>query len=227
MRDNGARFHFALDSAMPSLPPLVRTALVSTLLIALLPSLSGCATALVATGGVGVLALHDRRSFGTQTDDESTEWKAAARLPEKYRDSAHLNFTSYNRKLLITGEVPSEQARQEILAIVGRIEGLRQIHDESATMPPASLASRSRDSLTDAKVKTRLIEDKQISANHFKVVTERGIVYLMGIVGEREGKIAIEIARTTDGVRRVVSLFEVLGDAELRRLNPPAPVENR
>ena len=197
-----------------------------------LPALNGCATAVVATGGVGALALHDRRSFGTLTDDESTEWKAAARVPEKYRDSAHLNFTSYNRKLLITGEVPNEQARQEIMASLRPIEGIRQIHDESAVMPPSSLAARSRDSLTDAKVKARLIEEKQISANHFKVVTERGTVYLMGIVGEREGKIAIEIARTTDGVRRVVSLFEVVGDAELRRLNPPvpsapAPVENR
>ncbi|WP_371325152.1 BON domain-containing protein [Dechloromonas sp. ZY10] len=201
-------------------------------LVSLLPSLSGCATAVVATGGVGALALHDRRSFGTLTDDESTEWKAAARLPEKYRDSAHLNFTSYNRKLLITGEVPNEQARQEIQASLRGIEGIRQIHDESAVMPPSSLAARSRDSLTDAKVKARLIEDKQLSANHIKVVTERGTTYLMGLVGERESKIAIEIARTTDGVRRVVSLFEILSDAELRRhapppASPPAPVESR
>lgn len=196
-----------------------------------LPALNGCATAVVATGGVGALALHDRRSFGTLTDDESTEWKAAARVPEKYRDSAHLNFTSYNRKLLITGEVPNEQARQEIMASLRPIEGIRQIHDESAVMPPSSLAARSRDSLTDAKVKARLIDDKQLSANHIKVVTERGTTYLLGLVSDREARIATEIARTTDGVRRVVSLFEILGDAELRRVNPPpnapAPVESR
>lgn len=197
-----------------------------------LPALNGCATAVVATGSVGALALHDRRSFGTLTDDESTEWKAAARVPEKYRDSAHLNFTSYNRKLLITGEVPNEQARQEIMASLRPIEGIRQIHDESAVMPPSSLAARSRDSLTDAKVKARLIDDKQLSANHIKVVTERGTTYLLGLVSDREARIATEIARTTDGVRRVVSLFEILGDAELRRVNPPppnapAPVESR
>lgn len=197
-----------------------------------LPALNGCATAVVATGGVGALALHDRRSFGTLTDDESTEWKAAARVPEKYRDSAHLNFTSYNRKLLITGEVPNEQARQEIMASLRPIEGIRQIHDESAVMPPSSLAARSRDSLTDAKVKARLIDDKQLSANHIKVVTERGTTYLLGLVSDREARIATEIARTTDGVRRVISLFEILGDAELRRVNPPppnapAPVESR
>lgn len=193
--------------------------------------LQGCFTAILATGGVGAMAIHDRRSVGVQTDDELLEWKAASRIPEAYRTSAHVNFTAFNRRLLVTGEAPNEQARREIISALSGLD-LRQIIDELAIMPAASFGSRGKDSLLDAKVKARLIEEKQLSANHVKVVAERGNIYLMGLVTAAEAKVALEVASTTEGVLKVISIFEVLSASELRSANHPAPaklapVENR
>jgi len=198
------------------------------------------AAALIAGGAAAtVLSVNDRRSTGTQTDDETTEWKAAAKIPAQYKDGTHANFTSYNRILLITGEVFSEDAKQAIGNAVTQVEGVRQVHNELIVAPTTSLGARSNDSFIDSKVKARLVDSNQISANHIKVVTERGQTYLMGIVSERESKVAIAVARTTDGVRKVINLLEVLPDEDIRRLDshaigahkapPPAsaPVESR
>lgn len=204
-----------------------------------LPMLAGCVPAVVVGGAaVGVMSAHDRRSTGTQTDDESTEWKAAARIPAQYKDGSHANFTSYNRILLITGEVYSDEAKQAIGEAATRIEGVRQVHNELTIGPISSLGSRSTDSYIDSKVKARLVDSNQISANHIKVVTEKAVAHLMGMVSEREARVAVAVARTTDGVRKVVNVMEILPDADIRRIDnqalgsrtpPPqaAPVENR
>lgn len=212
--------------------------LAATMLLSL-PVLQGCLPAVVVGGAaVGVMSAHDRRSTGTQTDDESIEWKAASRVPAQHKDGSHLNFTSYNRILLITGEVYNAEGKQAIQDAMSRIEGVRTVHNEVTVGPISSMGSRSTDSFIDSKVKARLVDSNQISANHIKVVTEKAVTHLMGIVTEREAKIAVDIARTTDGVRKVVNVMEILPDADIRRLDnqvvgartpPPAtaPVETR
>lgn len=213
--------------------------LAAATLIVALPMLQGCFPAVVVGGAaVGVMSIHDRRSTGTQTDDETTEWKARNRVPAQYGETAHVNFTSYNRRVLITGEVPNDEAKAIIEAETRKIEGVREVYNELGVGPIASLGSRSNDSYIDSKVKARLVDSNQISANHIKVVTERAITHLMGIVNEREAKVAVAVARTTAGVRKVVNLLEIVDEAETRRLDeqalgsrktPPqsAPVETR
>ena len=215
-------------------------ALSLTLLALSLPVLQGCVPAVIATGAaVGVMSIHDRRSTGTQADDQGTEWKASAAVPEAAKANSRVNFTSYNRRLLITGEVPNEATKAAVEQEARKIIGVREIYNELGIGPVSPLSSRSNDSFIDSKVKARLVDSNQISANHIKVITERGITHLMGIVTDREAKVAVTIARTTAGVRKVVNLLEVLPDAEIRRLDTqalgsqrntptaPPPVETR
>ena len=216
-----------------------RLTLAAAALVATLPFLQGCVPAVIVGGAAaGVMTAHDRRSTGTQTDDETAEWKAMQSIPAQYKELTHANFTAYNRRLLITGEAPSEEAKSGIEAKVRMIDGLREVYNELGIGPASSLGSRSTDSFITSKVKARLVDTNQVSANHIKVVTERGIVYLMGIVSEREAKVAVAVARTTDGVRKVVNVMEVVSEDETRRIdnltlgarNPPpqsAPVEKR
>lgn len=217
-----------------------KLSLAALALIVTLPGLQGCVeVALLGTAAAsGVMSAHDRRSTGTQTDDETTEWKANNHVPAQYKDTAHVNFTSFNRRLLITGEVPNEEAKSVIESEVRKIEGVKDVYNELGIGPATPLSSRSNDSFITSKVKARLVDSNQISANHIKVLTERGIVFLMGIVNEREAKVAIAVARTTAGVVKVVNVLEVVGEDETRRLDqqmlgarktPPAsaPVENR
>lgn len=207
--------------------------------IGLLPLLQGCVPALLATGAaVTVISAHDRRSTGTQADDETAEWKGSNRLPARYRDTAHVNFTAFNRILLVTGEVPDEAARDAIGAMAGQIEGIRKVHNELVVGPVASLSSRGNDAFISSKFKARLLDSNQLSANHIKPLTENGTLFVMGLTNEREAQVAIAIARTTDGVRKVVNVMEVIPESETRRIDnallgartpPPAtaPLESR
>ena len=211
-----------------------RLGLAAATLIVALPLLQGCFPAVVGGAAVGVMSIHDRRSTGTQTDDETTEWKATQRIPVQYQESSHVNFTSYNRNLLITGEVPNAEAKSAIETAARQLEGVREVYNELGIGPASSFGSRSKDSYIDSKVKARLVDTQQISANHVKVVTERAVTHLMGIVNEREAKVAVQVARTTAGVIKVVNLLEVVSDAEIRRIDEQlrgkqnaAPVENR
>jgi osmotically-inducible protein OsmY len=213
--------------------------LAAAALIIALPMLQGCVPAVIVGGAAaGVISAHDRRTTGTQADDETIEWKGSSRIPAQYKEPSHVNFTSFNRVLLITGETPSEEAKQAIGDAAAKIEGVKLVHNELTIGAPTSLSSRSNDSFIDSKVKARLVDSNQISANHIKVVTEKAVTHLLGVVNEREAKVAVAVARTTDGVRKVVHVMEVLPDADIRRLdnevfgarNPPpasAPVENR
>jgi osmotically-inducible protein OsmY len=212
--------------------------LAAAALITVLPMLQGCVPAIIGGAAVGVMSAHDRRSTGTQADDETTEWKASNHVPDQYKTFSHINFTSYNRRVLITGEVPSEEAKSAIEAETRKLDGVREVYNELGIGPASTLGSRSTDSFIDSKVKARLVDSNQVSANHIKVVTERAVVHLMGIVNAREAKVAVDVARTTAGVRKVVNVLEVIGDDDARRLdnqvigarNPPpasAPVETR
>ncbi len=212
--------------------------LAAAALIVALPMLQGCVPALIGGAAVGVMSAYDRRSTGTQADDQTTEWKASGRIPDQYKNFSHVNFTSFNRRVLITGEVPSEDAKAAIEAETRKIDGVREVYNELGIGPVSSLGSRSTDSDIDSKVKARLVDSNQLSANHIKVVTERAIVHLMGIVNAREAKVAVDVARTTAGVKKVINLMEIVGEDDTRRIdnetlgarNPPpatAPVENR
>ncbi|MDR2186792.1 MAG: BON domain-containing protein [Azonexus sp.] len=213
--------------------------LAALALLAVLPMLSGCFPAVVTGAAVGVMSAHDRRSLGTQTDDQTMEIKAIGRLPAPYQNQSHVNITVYNKRLLLTGEAPNAEAKAAAEAEMRKIEGVREVYNELGVGPVSSLGNRSNDSYITSKVKGRLVDSKQISANHVKVVTERGITFLMGIVNEREARVAVEVARTTSGVLKVVNIFEILDEAETRRIDSqfsgqasstaaqPAPVEQR
>lgn len=195
---------------------------VGVVIMSVLPLLAACAPAvLVAGAAVGMMSIHDRRSTGVQADDELTEWKARNRLPSRYADTAHINFTAFNRVLLVTGEVPDEAARREIGELAEKIEGIRKVHNELVVGQLASLSSRGNDAFISSKYTARLVESRSVSANHVKPFTEGGTLFLMGVVSDKEARAAIEIARTTDGVRKVVSLLEQLPDADIRRIDSP------
>jgi len=219
-----------------------RLALAATALVATLPFLAGCVPAVIATGAtVGVMSAQDRRSTGVQTDDEGIEWKALQSVPERYAAASHVNFTSFNQRLVITGEVPSEEARTAIGQQAAQVLGVKEVINETTVGPASALSARSNDAYITSKVKARLVDEKTLSANHVKVFTEAGVTYLMGIVTDREAKVAVTIARTTEGVRKVVNVMEVRSDAEINRLTTmptmgtsaptqppqPAPVEHR
>lgn len=202
---------------------------LAAVLIAALPLLQGCVPAVIATGtAAGVMTVQDRRQAGVQAQDETIEWKALQSVPPQYAATAHLNFTSFNKHLLITGEVAGDEAKSAIGNEAGKIAGVKTVYNETTIGPASSLTGRSNDSYITSKVKARLVDEKYLSANHIKVVTEAGTTFLMGIVSEREAKLAVIIARTTDGVRKVVNLLEVVSDGEIRRLDTqPATVETR
>ncbi len=216
-----------------------KLALTAALLVTAVPALQGCFPA-VATGvGVGVMAALDRRPLGVQTDDETIEWKASSRVSDKFGKENHINLTSYNRKVLISGETPSEDNKARIGEIVRSVEGVQGVWNELYVGPSSSLSGRSTDTYTTSKVKARFVDSGQFSANHVKVITEAGVVFLMGVVNEREAQAAVQVTRTTSGVRKVVNVMEVVPESETRRLDSstanrsaaqpaaqPAPVES-
>ena len=202
----------------PLLPGRRSWLALATLSLAL-PALQGCFGVAVAGATVGALAVSDRRSIGVQTDDEAIELKAANRLSKEIRDRSHVNFTSYNRRVLLTGEVPDEATKARVAEETSRIENVQGVWNELVVGANSSLSTRSNDAYVTSKVKARFIDANQFGAHHVKVVTEAGTVFLLGIVSEREAKAAVQVARTTSGVRRVVNVMQVINDAEVRRID--------
>lgn len=189
-------------------------------LLAVASLLGACVPALLVTGAAGTaISYHDRRSTGIQADDETSEWRGRNRVPPAYSDSANVNFTAFNRSLLVTGEVPNAQARADIGDMAERIEGIRRVHNELQIAAVSTLASRSNDVFISSKYKARLLDNDRVASNHIKPVTENGVLFLMGIVNEGEAVAAINLARTTASVRKVVNLLEVLPDADIRRID--------
>ena len=192
----------------------------------LLSMLGACAPLMFAGVAGTALVASDRRTSGAQLEDESIEIRAQSRIRDNLGERVHINVTSYNRQVLLTGEVTAEKDRQGALQLVERIENVKSVVNELSVMPMSNLSERSNDLLISAKVKASYVDSKDLFASAFKVVTERGVVYLMGRVTQREAKSATEKTRNVNGVNKVVRLFEIISEEELRGLlPPPAPAE--
>ena len=190
------------------------TPMLAALLAALLagPLLSACAPIIVAAGvGAGALIATDRRSTGAQLDDTTIETKLTTEAGTRWGDRIHLNVTSYNGNVLLSGEAPDSAIVDEIVALARRTDRVRTVYNEMLVAPTTDLSARTNDTYVTSKVKTRFIEANRFPATYVKVVTERKVVYLMGIVSRAEADAAADIASTTSGVERVVRLFEITG----------------
>lgn len=186
-------------------------------------ALSACAPLLIGGAVVGgALVATDRRTSGTMLEDEAIELKAGNRLREALGDRGNINVTSYNRIVLLTGDVPETADKAKAEQAVARVDNVRTVFDELIVGFPRSVVGRSRDGLLTSKVKASFIDAKDIFANSIKVVTSSQTVYLMGRVTEREATRAAEIARGVDGVQKVVRVFEVIGEGELANTQPKA-----
>ncbi|WP_293604808.1 BON domain-containing protein [Polaromonas sp. UBA4122] len=182
--------------------------------------LSGALTAcvpLVVGGAVagGSMLATDRRTSGTQLEDEGIELRALSRIRSNVGERGHVSLTSYNRQVLLTGEVPNAQDKQLVEQIVSRVENVNSVVNELAVMGNSSLTQRSSDILVTGNVKARLLDARDLQSNAFKVVTARGITYLMGLVTQREADRATAVVRATTGVQKVVRIFEILSEGEL------------
>jgi osmotically-inducible protein OsmY len=190
---------------------VTRLLLVAALAAATL-SLSACVPLVVAgAAGTAALVATDRRSAGAQVDDTAIESKVAAHAAQRYGDRAHVSTTSYNGIVLLTGEVPDAAAKADVAAFARATDRVRSVHDELVVAPPSELSARTNDTYLTSVVKSRFLEaTDRFSATHVKVVTDRGVVYLMGVVRRPEGDAAAQIAASTRGVARVVKVFEYL-----------------
>ena len=189
--------------------------------------LQGCVEMAAVGAGAAVLSHVDRRTTGTQVEDEGIELRASNRIIERYGDKVHFNVTSFNRGVLLTGEVPDAMAQEDIGKIAAGVPGVRGVTNELRVAGIASYSSRANDSGITGKVKARFLDAGRFNAIHVKVVTEAGVVYLLGIVTEKEAADATEVARTTGGVRKVVRVFEYCqpGDAACRPREQPKAAE--
>lgn len=191
-------------------------------LVLSLTALSGCAP-LVVGGAMmgGALVATDRRTAGTQLEDQGIELKAAMRLKEQLGDRVHLNVNAYNRVLLLSGEVKDEADKQRAQTLASQVDNVARVVNELQVGFISSLSSRSNDLVLAAKIKATLIDARDLMSNAFQVVVERGEVYLMGRVTEREAHRATELVRGIPGVQKVVRVFDILSEEELARLVPP------
>jgi osmotically-inducible protein OsmY len=197
-----------------TLRPLVKIMLGS----ALLASLSGCFEMVVGSAVMGTVAAVDRRTFGAQTEDTAIVVKGDVRVAKIVGKEGHVNVNSFNRRALLTGEVKDEATKAAIERDVASIEGVQSVANEVEVAGASSLTSRSSDTIITTKVKAGLVDMKTISVNSFKVVTERGTVYLMGRVTQREGTVGADVARGVSGVQKVVKIFDYISEDELRAL---------
>ena len=199
---------------------------MSVLCGAMLASLSGC-VALVAGGAIsGTLAATDRRTLGAQTEDRAIEVKGGIKLNNVVGDAGHININSFNRRALLTGEVRDEAMKAAAERELRAIEGVLSVINELEIAGPSSYTSRSNDALITTKVKASLVDMKDISANSYQVVTERGVVYLQGRVTQREGQIGADVARGVSGVNKVVKVFEYITEEEWKSYQPSKPAGN-
>jgi osmotically-inducible protein OsmY len=172
-------------------------------------ALAGCELAVLGAATTAAYSIaEDRRTSGTQIDDESIQFRAKSRVTDRFGDKVHVTVTSFNRTALLTGEAPDGATREEAGKIVLGVPNVRSVANELQLAAPSSRSSRINDEIITTKVKGRLIDSGKVSIVHVKVVTEAGVVFLMGLVTEAEAEHAVQIARTTGGVVKVVKLFE-------------------
>lgn len=195
--------------------PLMRVLLGATLLL----SLQGCVEMMVGTAVVGTIAATDRRTLGAQTDDKAIVLKAEARIPALIGDAGHVNIASFNRKVLLTGEVRDNATRATVENEIAGIQGVQGVVNEMVVAERSNYTARGNDSLITGKVKASFVDTKSLAANAIKVVTERGVVYLMGRVTQREGQRAAEVTQGVSGVVRVVKVFDYINEDELREID--------
>jgi osmotically-inducible protein OsmY len=202
--------------------------IVATALICLsLPALQGCVPA-VATGiGAGALMIVDRRAGETYLADEAIEIRSLNRISEKFGDKVHVNVTSYNMKVLLTGEVPDEGIKAELEKAIAGVTNVKGVTNEVQIAGISSFSARSNDTYITSKVKARFIDANKFQVNHVKVVTEAGTVFLLGLVTRKEAEDAAEIARTTAGVKKVVRVFEYIEFKDAQRLDNRPPEETK
>ena len=189
-------------------------------LLVLTLGLSACAPVMVGGMVGGAMVASDRRTTGIQMEDEGIEQRSASARRENFGDKEHVNFTSYNRQVLMTGEVSSNQVRQQVEQLISRVENVRAVVNELAIGPASSIGDRTSDVLLVAKVKAAMVDSEDVFANVFKVVAERGTVYLMGRVTQREAQRATDVVRGVSGVKRVVRVFEYITEDDLRAMQP-------
>ena len=187
-----------------------RRILVPLVLAAVVPALQGCFPLAVTGMGAAALMAGDRRTTGIYVEDENIEWKFVGRVRQDNR-GAHVNATSFNRRVLLTGQAPTEDEKRRIEQVARGIENVREVVNEITVGPVLSLATRGNDALITSNVKARMVNNGRFSPNHIKVVTENNVVYLMGLVNQSEADAATEVARTASGVSRVVKVFEYAG----------------
>jgi osmotically-inducible protein OsmY len=190
-----------------------------------LASALGACVPLVLGGAAvgGALVATDRRTSAAQLEDETIEFRGRSRVRDAMSGRGNVNLLSYNRQVLVSGEVPTAQEKQQVEQIVSRIENVRGVVNELALMPNSSFNQRSSDALVTGRVKAAMIDARDLSATAFKVVTERGIVYLMGRVTQREANRATEITRSIPGVERVIRVLEVISEEDLQNLAAGQP----
>ncbi|MFD2301133.1 BON domain-containing protein [Paracidovorax citrulli] len=212
-----------------TLQTLTRTTGAVLAAVALGTVLSACAPLMIGGAAVGTMMAADRRTAGTQVEDETIELRAGNRLRDNFGNRVHVNVTSYNRQVLLTGEVPSQQDKERVEQAVLTVENVRSVVNDLAVMSASTLPQRANDALITGKVRASLVDAKDLFATAFKVVTERNTVYLMGRVTQREADRATDIARGVNDVRKVVRVFEIVSEQELARgfsqqPQGPAPV---
>ena len=180
------------------------------LLLGILVILNSCAALVVGSAAAGANVAHDKRTTGTFIEDEAIELKSLKAIFEdkELSKQTHLNITSFNTIVLVSGEAPTEELRERTIQIVRNIPKVSHVHNEISIAGPSSLMSRSGDTFITTKVKTKLIVEKNLDGTHVKVVTENGVVYLMGLLNREDADKATEIARQTGGVQKVVKLFQ-------------------
>lgn len=196
-------------------------ALAATLAIAAAASaLTACAPLVIGGAVGGALVATDRRTSGTQLEDKTIQLKASNRIRDALGERGHINASSYNRVVLLTGEVPSEADRAAVETAVAGIENVRSVVNELAVMGNTSLTARSSDLIIEGKIQATYVDARDVMSNAYKIVVERGVVYLMGRVTEREAERAVELARSVSGVAKVVRVFEIISEEELARMTP-------
>lgn len=205
----------------PPTNPFKRLFLTACAVAVIGSSLTACFPLLIGGAAGGALVAMDRRTSGAQLEDEGIELRAMARLRDNIGSRARVSVTSYNRQVLLTGEVLNENDKKLVEQVVSRVENVNGVVNELGVIDSPSLVQRSSDVLITGQVKALLIDAKDLYASAFKVVTERGTVYLMGRVTQREADRATEIARGARGVQKVVRIFEVISEEEMQRLLPP------
>ena len=199
----------------------IGTRLRNAALLALcLPVLAGCFGAAAVGVGTGALLITDRRNSETYVTDQGLELRAGTRISEKHGDKVHVNVTSYNRMLLLTGEIPDETQRARVGEALAQLENVKSVVNELAVAGSSSATSRANDLQLGLKVKASFVDAKDVFANAVKVVVERGNVYLMGRVSEREAARVADLASRVPGVVKVVRVFELISEEELARIQP-------